>query len=97
MNKEPSLNQLIAHTAMGAVLGVLLAFALILTNRHLFELIADSPSPGFLIAVLIGVSSSMIAAGATLSGFIFSAIEMNAPPAKRRAIRPLDKREDSRK
>jgi hypothetical protein len=47
--------------------------------------------------VLIGVSSSLIATGATLSGFIFTAIEMNAPPAKRRAIRPPDKREDSRK
>jgi hypothetical protein len=82
---------------MGAVLGVLLAFALILTNRPLFELIADSPSPGFLMVVLMGVSSSLIAAGATLSGFIFTTIEINSPPAKHRAISPPDKRRDSGK
>jgi hypothetical protein len=92
MNKEPSLGQLIVHTAMGAVLGVLLAFALILTNRQLFELIAHSPSPRFLMAVLLSISTSLIAAGATLSGFIFTIIEINSPPAKRRAISPPDKR-----
>jgi hypothetical protein len=97
MHKDPSFGQVIAHTAMGAVLGVLLAFALILTNRQLFELISHSPSPGFLMAVLMGVSSSLIAAGSTLSGFIFTSIEINSPPAKRRAVSLPDKRIDSGK
>ena len=42
----PSFRQVIVHTAMGAVLGALLALALIVTDHHLFELIAHFPSPG---------------------------------------------------
>jgi hypothetical protein len=80
-----------------AVLGVLLAFASIFTNHHLFELIAHSPSPRLLMAVLLGGSSSLIAAGATVSGFIFTTTEINSPPAKRRAINPPDDRRDSEK
>jgi hypothetical protein len=80
---------------MGAVLGVLLASALIVTNRHLFELIAHFPSPGFPLALLIGVSSFLIAAGATLSGLLFTTVEINSPPAKRRAISSPDKRRDN--
>ena len=71
--------QVIVHTAMDAVLGALLALALIDTNRHLFEL------------------SFLIAAGATLSGLIFTTVEINSPPAKRRIISPPDKRGDSEK
>jgi hypothetical protein len=95
--KTPSFRQVIVHTVMGAVLGALLALALIVTNRHLFELIAHFPSPGFPLAQLIGVSSFLIAAGATLSGLIFTTVEINSPPAKRRIISPPDKRGDSEK
>jgi hypothetical protein len=91
----PSLRQVIVHTTMGAVLGALLALALIVTNRHLFELIAHSPSPRFFLALFMGISSSLIAAGATLSGIIFMTAEMNAPAAKQRAISPPRKRKDS--
>src|SRR5262249_58348963 len=93
--KTPSFRQVIVHTAMGVVLGALLALALIVTNRHLFELIAHFPSPGFPLALLIGVSSFLIAAGATLSGLLFTTVEMNSPPAKRRAISSPDKRRDN--
>jgi len=79
---------------MGAVLGALLALALIVTNRHLFALIAHSASPGFLIALLTGVFSLLIAAGATLSGLIFTTIEINSPSAKQRAISSPDKGRD---
>jgi NhaP-type Na+/H+ or K+/H+ antiporter len=95
--KMPSFRQVIIHTAMGAVLGALLALALIATNRHLFELIAHSPSPRFLVALLMGVSSSLIAAGATFSGLIFMTAEMNPRPAKQRAIGPSNKRRGSDK
>jgi hypothetical protein len=97
MHKEPSFRQVIVHTAMGAVLGGLLALALIVTNRHLFELIGHFPSPGFPLALLMGVSSFLIAAGATLSGLIFTTVEINSPHAKRPAISPPDKRRDSEK
>ena len=62
--RTPSFRQVIVHTAMDAVLGALLALALIDTNRHLFEL------------------SFLIAAGATLSGLLFTTIEIDSPPAK---------------
>jgi hypothetical protein len=95
--RTPSFRQVIVHTAMGAVLGAMLALALIVTNRHLFELIAHSPSPRFFVALLMGVSSSLIAAGATFSGLIFTTAELTSRPAKRRAISPPDKRRDSEK
>src|SRR5262245_18828242 len=44
--KTPSFRQVIVHTAMGAVFGALLALALIVTNRHLFELIGPFPITG---------------------------------------------------
>jgi hypothetical protein len=64
------------------MLGALLALAVIVTNRHLLELIAHSSSPRFLIILLIGVCSFLIAAGATLSGLIFTTIEINSPAAR---------------
>jgi hypothetical protein len=90
--KTPSFRQVIVHTAMGVVLGALLALALIVTNRHLVELSAHFPSPGFPLALLMGVSSFLIAAGATLSGLLFTTVEINSSSAKRRAISPPDKR-----
>ena len=76
----PSFRQVIVHTAMGAILGALLALALIVTDRHLFELIAHFPSPGFPLLRLIGVCSCSIAAGATLTGLIFTTIEIDSAP-----------------
>src|SRR5690349_19951656 len=93
----PSFGQVIIHTAMGAVLGGLLALALLVTDSDLFRVIAHSPSPGFDIALLMSVFSFLIAAGATFSGFIFTNIEINSQLAKRRAISRPDKREESEK
>jgi hypothetical protein len=78
---------------MGAMLGALLALAAIVTNRHLLELIAHSPSPRFLIILLVGVCSFLIAAGATLSGLILTTIEINSPAAKGRASLPDERRD----
>jgi NhaP-type Na+/H+ or K+/H+ antiporter len=91
--RTPSFRQLIVHTTMGAVLGALLALALIVTSRHLFELIAHSPSPTSFLALIMGVFSFLIAAGATLSGLIFTTME-NELAAKRMPVRPPDKRRD---
>jgi hypothetical protein len=82
---------------MGAILGALLALALIVTNRHLFELIAHSPSPKFLIGLFLGVSSFLIAADATLSGLTFTTIEINSPLTKQRAVNSPENRRDSGK
>jgi NhaP-type Na+/H+ or K+/H+ antiporter len=82
-SRTPSVRQVMVHTAMGAVLGALLALAAIVTNRHLFELIAHSPSPSFLVMLLIGVCSFLVASGATLSGLIFTTIEINSTSRKR--------------
>jgi NhaP-type Na+/H+ or K+/H+ antiporter len=96
-SRTPSFRQVIVHTAMGAVLGALLALAVLVTNRHFFELIAHSSSPRFHIVLLMGFSSFLIAAGATLSGLIFTTIEINSPLAKQRATSSPDKRRDSGK
>lgn len=91
----PSFRQLIIHTLMGAILGAFLALAVIVTNRHLFELVVHFPSPKTLVAVLMSASSFLIATGATLSGFIFTAIENELIARKERAINPPDHRKDS--
>jgi hypothetical protein len=82
---------------MGAVLGALLALALLVTNSDLFRLIAHSPSPGFDIALLMSVFSFLIAAGATFSGFIFTSIEISSQLAKGRTINPPDRRKETEK
>jgi hypothetical protein len=60
---------------MGAVLGGLLALALLVTNGDLLKMIAHSPAPGFDIALLMSVFSFLIAAGASFSGFIFTSVK----------------------
>jgi uncharacterized membrane protein len=82
---------------MGAVLGALLGLAVLVTNHRLSELIAHSSSPRFHMALLMGVFSFLIAAGATLSGLIFTTIEINSPLAKQRAINSPDERRESGK
>jgi hypothetical protein len=71
----PSFRQVIVHTAMGAVLGALLALALLATNRDLLKLIAHSPSPGFDVVLFMSVFSFLIAAGASFSGLILRALK----------------------
>jgi hypothetical protein len=63
--------QMITHCAMGAILGALLALALMVANRHIFHFIASSSTPLTEMAFLVGFISFVFAMGATLSGFIF--------------------------
>jgi NhaP-type Na+/H+ or K+/H+ antiporter len=79
--------QMIIHCAMGAILGALLAIALMVANRHIFHFIASSSSPMTEMAFFVGFISFVFAIGATLSGFIFTAIEINALKAKQRTER----------
>ena len=79
--------QMMIHCAMGAILGALLALALMVANRHIFHFIASSSSPLTEMAFFVGFISFVFAIGATLSGFIFTAIELNAVEAKQRTER----------
>ena len=78
---------MIIHCAMGAILGALLALALMVANRHIFHFIASSSSPLAEMAFFVDFISFVFAIGATLSGFIFTAIELNAVEAKQRTER----------
>jgi Ni/Fe-hydrogenase subunit HybB-like protein len=83
----PSARQVIIHSAMGTILGALLGISLILTNQLISQLIASSSSPSISLAVFIGFFSFVVGTGATISGFIFSAIELNALEAKQQTER----------
>jgi hypothetical protein len=67
---------------MGAILGALMALILIVTNRHIFQLITSSSSPSISVAMFVGFFSFVVGTGATMSGFIFTAIELNTLEAK---------------
>jgi Ni/Fe-hydrogenase subunit HybB-like protein len=86
-SRTPSTTQLIIHGAMGAILGVLLALALIGTNGLIFQLIASSSSPSLSMALFVGFFSFVVGTGATISGFIFTATELNALEAKQQTER----------
>jgi hypothetical protein len=81
---------------MGTILGALLAIALMVANRHIFHFIASSSSPLTEMAFFVGFISFVFAIGATLSGFIFTAIELNALEAQRRSVVQVDKSRRSR-
>ncbi len=70
--------QMIIHCAMGVILGALLGLALILTDRNIFQFIATSQSPSMEMAVFLGFLSFVVGTGATISGFILTALELNA-------------------
>jgi hypothetical protein len=82
--KIPSFRDLMIHFGNGAFLGALLAFALIFTERNTLQVIANSSSPATSAAVFIGTISFAIGLGATLSGYILTAIELTALEAKQR-------------
>jgi NhaP-type Na+/H+ or K+/H+ antiporter len=88
-SRTPASAQLIIHCAMGAILGALLAVALIVTNRHIFQVIASSSSPSGSLALFVGFFSFVVGTGATISGFIFTAIEPSAFEAKQQTGRGL--------
>ncbi len=83
----PTSAQMIIHCAMGLVLGALMGLVLIVTNQHIFALIATSSAPSGSMALFIGFFSFVVGTGATISGFIFTAIELNALEAKQQTER----------
>ena len=86
-SRTPTSVQMINHCGMGAILGVLLGLGLIVTDKNIFQFIVSSSSPLMEMAVFVGFFSFVIGIGATLSGFIFTAIELNALGAKQQTER----------
>ncbi len=83
-SRRPTLEQMMVHWSMGLLLGALLALAMILTDRNIFQSIVSSPSPLLDVSAFIGLFSFVIGIGATLSGFIFTAIELNSKQQTKR-------------
>jgi hypothetical protein len=95
-SRSPSFRQLVIHCAMGVVLGALFALALVISNRQIFHLIASSSSPSASMGLFVGFFSSVFAIGATLSGYIFTAVELNGLEAKRQSTTQVEKNRRSR-
>jgi hypothetical protein len=67
---------LFGHLTMGAGLGVLLALLLLICDtRNVFGSIVNSESPRLALAIFVGTLTSLIATGATISGWIFNMME----------------------
>jgi hypothetical protein len=70
--------------------------ALILIDQNIFQFIVSSSSPLMNVAVFVGFFSFVVGTGATMSGFIFTAIELNSLKAKQQTIR-VSQRADNKK
>lgn len=67
---------LASHAAMGTAMGLGFCFLLLLTGRQdLVNLIAHNPDPKFTAMLLIGFTSLVFAAGATLTGMVLMTME----------------------
>jgi hypothetical protein len=84
-SRTPTSVQVIVHFGMGAVLGALLASAMILTHKDIFQSMASSSSSLMDMAFFVGVLSFAIGMGASMTGFGFTVIELEALEAKRQA------------
>lgn len=67
-----SLSELLWHLLIGAQLGLLLGLYSIIANVNLYTALASSPSPRLAVAMLVGVTSSMIAVGYTATGLMLN-------------------------
>ena len=74
--KTSALRAAAGHLTMGLALGGVLAAGLLLgQDAWILHMIMGSASPRLGLAVFVGVLASMIGVGATLTGFLFQAIE----------------------
>jgi len=82
----PSLfRRLLPHVAMGMSLGIFCALTLIVMDAaHIRAMLSSLEVPGLAIFTFVFAASSLFAAGAGLTGFIFIAVEDNPGPVSRR-------------
>jgi hypothetical protein len=63
------------NMAIGATLGLFLGLGTIIGNRAFFDWIATTSAPKMTIAVVVGISSLLVAAGYSISAALLSARE----------------------
>jgi NhaP-type Na+/H+ or K+/H+ antiporter len=86
-SRSPTSIQLVIHCAMGVILGAILGLALILIDQNIFQFIVSSSSPLMNTAVFVGFFCFLVGTGATMSGFVFTAIELNSLEVKQQTQR----------
>jgi hypothetical protein len=75
---KPLIKNLAVDLAIGAGLGGALGVALVLGNAAgISDLIRNDAEPMTILAIVIGVFTSMFGVGATLTGLIFSAFDQD--------------------
>ena len=68
--------ELAGHAAMGAALGLVFSFAMILNDAFgLGTLISHGADAGTITAIFVGTFTLALAVGATLTGFVFTMME----------------------
>lgn len=72
-----SYKEMAVHILSGAILGAILATALLATNRELAAVHAAHPTPQTFVLAVIVFSSSLFAVGSGITGFILSTLEKN--------------------
>jgi predicted alpha/beta superfamily hydrolase len=92
-SRTPTSIQMAIHCAMGVILGAILGLVLILTNPQIFQFIVSSSSPWMNTAVFLGFFSFVVGTGATMTGYIFTVIELDSLKMKKQAQR-INQRRD---
>jgi ABC-type multidrug transport system permease subunit len=84
--------QIAVHFAMGALIGTLAALFLVFSDASsIHQLLRAHATPASSIAVFIAFCALTVANGASLTGFIFSAIEAEKVAARQRRRPPHDR------
>jgi len=86
-SRTPTPVQMMIHCIMGAILGALLGLGLIVTDQNIFRFIVSSSSPLMEMVVFVGFFSFVVGTGATISGFVFTVLELNELKAKQQTKR----------
>jgi hypothetical protein len=83
--EDISPRQIAVHFVMGALLGTLGALFLVYSEASgIHQLFRPDAAPGSTIAVFVTFCALTVANGASLTGFIFSAMEAEKVAARRR-------------
>ena len=83
--EDVSPRQVAVHFTMGALIGTLGALFLVFSDAsRIHQLFGAHATPTSTIAVFVGFCALMVANGASLTGFIFSAMDAERVAARRR-------------
>ena len=80
MRNTVILRELAVHTAIGAALGLVVSFAIILNDAFgLGTLIAHGADAQAVTLIVVGTLTLALAVGTTLTGFVFTMTEERCP------------------